>query len=310
MVADLDLNLLKVFDALIEAGSVTGAADRLHLSVPATSRALGRLRRAMGDPVFVRAGRGLAPTPFALRAAPQVRSVLDSAQALMINERDLDLAQLDRTFTIRINDSLAATLAAGLITEVTTEAPRVTVRLIAEGAEDIEALRGGAIDLDVGIHEHTAPDLRNEGLYSDRFVALVARDSPLGRRRRISLPQLCAYPHISTSRRGRARGPLDDALAPLGLQRHVAAVVTSYPVAVMMAAESDLVALVPSRLAVYYTGRLNVRWFGVPLELPEFTVSQQWHSRLDHDPAQQWLRGQVRRAATDRADGPLDNTSI
>jgi DNA-binding transcriptional LysR family regulator len=298
MAADLDLNLLKVFDALVDAGSVTGAADTLHLSIPATSRALGRLRRAMGDPVFVRAGRGLAPTPFALRAAPQVRSLLEAAQSLLVDERELDLARLERTFTIRINDSLAAILAADLVTQIAAEAPRVTVRLIAEGAEDVEALRGGAVDLDVGIHEQTAPDLRNEGLYSDLFVALVGRDSPLGRRRKPTPAHVCAYPHISTSRRGRTRGPLDDALAPLGLQRHVAAVVTSYPVAVMMAAESELVALVPKRLATYYSGRLNVRWFTIPLKMPTFTVSQQWHSRLDHDPAQQWLRAQVSRAAS------------
>ncbi len=297
MATDLDLNLLKVFDALVETGSVTGAAERLHLSIPATSRALGRLRKAMGDPVFVRAGRGLAATPFALRAAPHVRSLLDGAQALLVNERDLDLAHLERTFTIRINDSLAAILAAGLVTRIVAEAPRVCVRLIAEGAEDVEALRDGTIDLDVGIHERTTPDLRNESLYSDVFVALVARDSALGRRRRPTPAQLCQHPHISTSRRGRSRGPLDDALAPLGLHRHVAAVVTSYPVAVMMAAESDLVALVPKRLALYYTGRLNVRWFAVPLEMPTFEVSQQWHSRLDRDPAQLWLRGQVSRAA-------------
>ena len=296
--ADLDLNLLTVFDALIEAGSVTGAAERLHLSVPATSRALGRLRRAMGDPVFVRAGRGLTPTPFAIRTAPQVRSLLDSARALVATA-ELDLAQLEHTFTIRLNDSLAAIVAADLVARIAAVAPRVTVRFIAEGTEDIEAMRDGTIDLDVGIHERTTPELRNARLYSDRFVALVAADSALGRRRRPTPAQLCAHPHVSVSRRGRTRGPIDDALALLGLRRHVAAVVTSFPVAVMMAADSDLIALVPRRLAAYYSAKVNVRWFEVPLELPVFTVSQQWHTRLDNDAAQQWLRAEVGRVTAD-----------
>lgn len=293
MSADLDLNLLKVFDALVQAGSVTGAAERLHLSVPAASRALGRLRQAMGDPVFVRAGRGLAPTPFALRAAPQVRSLLEGAQALLVDERDLDLARLQRTFTIRINDSVAATLAQGLVTQVTAAAPLVTVRFVTEGAEDVEGLRDGTVDLDVGVQHRDAPDLRGEELYAEAFVALVAQGSALGRGGPPTAAQLCAHPHVSTSRRGRARGPLDDALAARGLARHVSAVVSSYPVAVLMAAESDLVALVPRRLARHFAQRIAVRWFAVPLELPTALVGQRWHARLDHDPAQRWLRGEV-----------------
>src|SRR6201996_7031093 len=110
MAEQLDLNLLRVFDALLAGGSVTVAAERLQLSIPATSRALGRLRRAMGDPILVRAGRGLAPTPFALRTAPRVRSLLDEAAAVMSADRELRVAELDRTFTIRINDGVAATM--------------------------------------------------------------------------------------------------------------------------------------------------------------------------------------------------------
>lgn len=119
---DLDLNLLRAFDALVEAGSVTGAADRLQLSIPATSRALGRLRKAMGDPIFVRSGRGLAPTPFAIRAAPRVRALLE---ALLIDERSFQPSHLERTFTIRINDAVAATLATALMRSVSAEAAGV-----------------------------------------------------------------------------------------------------------------------------------------------------------------------------------------
>src|SRR6201996_978512 len=133
MAEQLDLNLLRVFDALLEAGSVTAAAERLNLSIPATSRALGRLRRAMGDPVLVRAGRGMAPTPFALRTAPRVRSLLDEASALISADRELTVAELERTFTIRINDGVAATLATAAAEAAAADAPGVILRFVAEG---------------------------------------------------------------------------------------------------------------------------------------------------------------------------------
>src|SRR5689334_24450365 len=111
--ATMDLNLLRVFDALLREGSVTAAAERLHLSIPATSRALARLRRAMGDPILVRAGRGLAPTPFALRIAPRVRSLLDEAAAL-VDDKDLDVTRLSRSFTIRVGDGVVTSLVSAV----------------------------------------------------------------------------------------------------------------------------------------------------------------------------------------------------
>jgi DNA-binding transcriptional LysR family regulator len=294
MVTDLDLNLLKVFDALLAEGSVTGAAERLGLSVPATSRALARLRRAVGDPIFVRAGRGLVPTPFALRAASQVRAVLDGAQALLAGERDFDPAALTRTFTIRINDGLAAMLGTDLGRRVGVQAPGVTLRFAAEGDEDPGALRDGTVDLDIGVHPPAPPDLRTELLYTERNVALVAADSPLGRTGRPALDQFCAYPHVVTSRRGRARGPLDDALAQAGYERLVSVVVPSFTTAALLAAQGQLVAVVPEGFARQCVATLSARWFALPVPVPALPITQQWHTRLDLDPAQRWLRAHVR----------------
>ncbi len=296
MVTDLDLNLLKVFDALLAEGSVTRAAERLRLSVPATSRALARLRRALGDPVLVRAGRGLVPTPFALRIAPQVRILLDGAQALLSGERDFDPAVLERTFTIRINDAFAAILGASLGRRTAAEAPGVTVRFMAEGDESVEALRDGTVDLDVGVQAASPPDLRTGFLFTERNVALVAADSPLGRVTAPTIAQLCAQPHISASRRGRARGPLDEALAAAGYRRQVAVVVSSFAVAALLAARSDQVALVPEAFARHYAATLGARWFPLPVSVPDLAISQQWHARLDLEPAHRWLRAHVRDA--------------
>lgn len=292
----MDLNLLRVFDALLREGGVTAAAERLNLSIPATSRALGRLRRAMGDPILVRAGRGMTPTPFALRVAPRVRSLLDEASALVNDDRGITPAELDRTFTIRINDGVAATLAAAVVEATAAVAPGVVLRFVPEGGESAEALRDGTVDLDIGVGDGTAPDIRSAPLYRDRVVGIVRADSPLGRHRRPTLAQLCQHPHVSASRRGRARGPLDDALTAAGLRRHVAAVVPTSALAALLVASSHYVGLAPQRLAEQHGRALGLRWFPVPAPLPEVEVRLSWHARLDADPAQRWLRETVREA--------------
>ncbi|TCO53792.1 LysR family transcriptional regulator [Actinocrispum wychmicini] len=292
----LDLNLLRVFDALLQDGSVTAAAERLHLSIPATSRALGRLRRAMSDPILVRAGRGMAPTPFALRTAPRVRSLLDEASALISADREVTVADLKRTFTIRINDGVAATLVTALVEATAAVAPGVILRFVAEGTESTEALRDGSVDLDIGAGDDQAPDIRTALLYREQIVGIVRADSPLGRRGAPTLTQLCRHPHVSSSRRGRARGPLDDALEAVGLQRHVAAVVPTHAVAMLLVASSHYVGLVPQRLAEQYGPALGIRSFPIAAALPEVDVRLLWHVRLDADPAQRWLRDTIRAA--------------
>lgn len=278
----LDLNLLRVFDALLQDGSVTAAAERLHLSIPATSRALARLRRAMNDPILVRAGRGLAPTPFALRIAPRVRSLLDEASAL-VNDRDLDVANLRRTFTIRVGDGVVTPL----VSAVATKAPHVVLRFVAEGDESVEALRDGSVDLDLGAGADTEADIRSEVLFRERMVGVVRIDHPL---KKPTLKQLCTYPHVSVSRRGRTKGPLDVALREAGLQRHVGAVVPFYAAAATLVASTDYIGLIPQRLAAEH----RLRWFPIQADLPEIEVRMHWHARLDSDPAQRWLRDVVR----------------
>ncbi|MFB7715808.1 LysR family transcriptional regulator [Nocardia sp. NPDC056100] len=301
MPEQIDLNLLRVFDALLQDASVTSAAERLHLSIPATSRALGRLRRAMNDPILVRAGRGMAPTPFALRTAPRVRSLLEQAAAL-ISADEFDIAKLKRTFTIRINDGIAVTLVTAAVEATAAVAPEVTLRFVTEGNESIEALRDGSVDLDIGAGDDAAPDIRTAALYRERLVGIVRGDSPLGRDSQPTLAELCEYPHVSSSRRGRARGPLDDALEAEGLQRQVAAVVPTSAVAALLVASSGYLGLVPQRLAEQYGKALGLRWFPIPAELPEVQVRLLWHARLDADPAQRWLRDTIRAALDATSD--------
>ena len=294
---NMDLNLLRVFDALMDTRSVTQAAQRLHLSAPATSRALARLRIAMDDPILVRAGQGLVPTPFALRSASRVKALLEAAAQLQRDATGSDPVGWRRTFSIRLNDALIPVLAPRLLRLVAVAAPGVRLRFAAQDAKELDALRDGTLDLDIGIAGAPPPDIHTADLYTDRFVAAVAARSTLGRAESLTVDDLCAHPHISASRRGLARGPLDDALEAVGRSRHVAAIAPSYAVGALMALEGDAICLLPRAMTAHLAERgVPLRIHEVPFALPTVPVELRWHRRLDRDPTSRWLRERVHEA--------------
>ncbi len=302
-VEDIDLNLLRVFDAVMHAGTVTGAAEKLHLSVAATSRALGRLRHAMGDPILVRAGRGFVPTPFAERSVTRVRRILHETD-LLRRDTGGEPRTWHRTFVIRINDALAPALIPRLQRSVQREAPGVRLRFEAQESKTAEALRDGSLDLDVGIVVHPAPDVLSETLFTDRFVAVVSEQSPLGRAAQVSIDDFCSVPHVSASRRGLARGPVDDVLEAGGRRREVTVVVPSYLVGALTVVGSDLACLLPRVLASHLRDEgMPLRLFDLPLDLPAAPVEQRWHRRVDDDDASRWLRSTLVRAVRDLVPG-------
>jgi DNA-binding transcriptional LysR family regulator len=291
----IDLNLLEALDVLLAEGSVTVAAERLNLSVPATSRTLARVRVAFDDPILVRAGRGLVPTPRALALQGRLHRLIEEAHALVEMGRALDLAALERTFTIRANDSLISLVAAPLVGQVQRDAPGVRLRFVPEGLEDLAPLRNGAVDIDFGVIHGFGPEVRTEELYREHLVGLVAADHRLATGR-VTLRRLAAAAHVNVSRLGSARGTLDAVLDEHGLARRVVAVVPNYPSAADMVLTSDLVGLFPSRYADQVAAVSGARTFPIPAELPDLTISQAWHLRFDTDPAHLWLRGQLRQA--------------
>jgi len=300
-VEDIDLNLLRVLDAVMDAGTVTGAAERLHLSVAATSRALGRLRRAMGDPILVRAGRGFAPTPFAERSVGRVRRILHETD-LLRRDTGGEPRTWSRTFVVRINDALAPALIPRLQRAVQHEAPGVRLRFEAQESKTAEALRDGSLDLDVGIVAPSVPDVLSEMLFTDRFVAVVSAESPLGRAAHVSIDDFCAVPHVSASRRGLARGPVDDLLEASGRRREVTVVVPSYLVGALTVVGSDLACMLPWVLASHLRDNgMPLRILDLPLKLPTAPVEQRWHRRVDGDEASRWLRSTLVRVVQDVA---------
>lgn len=287
-----DFNLLVVLDVLLAEGSVAGAARRLRLSPSAMSRALARLRETTGDPLLVRAGRGLVPTPRAIELRERVGRLVQDAEAVLRPAEKLDLAQLVRTFTLRTREGFVENFGPALLARIGAEAPGVRLCFVQKLDKDSTALRDGDVDLETGvIGKATAPELRVQALFRDRFIGVVRQGHPLAEGE-ITPARYAAARHIAVSRRGLGAEPVDEALAPLGLQREIAAIVGSFSAALALADASDLVASLPER----HTGKLRAGMlsFALPVATPEFTVSLLWHPRLDADPAHRWLRACVR----------------
>jgi DNA-binding transcriptional LysR family regulator len=287
-----DLNLLITLDALLTEGSVARAAQRLRLSPSAMSRALARLRETTGDPLLVRAGRGLVPTPRALQLREQVSQLVQDAEAVLRPAEQLDLKQLVRTFTLRTSDGFVENFGPALIARLGDEAPGVRLHFLQKLNQDSTLLRDGTVDLETGVvGDTTSPEVRTRALYQDRFIGVVRMGHALSKGK-ITPARYASGKHILVSRRGRDQGPMDDALKPLGLVREIVTIVGGFSAALALARASDLIATVPERHTQNL--RAGLHCFPLPVATPTITVSMLWHPRMDADAAHQWLRGCIR----------------
>jgi DNA-binding transcriptional LysR family regulator len=297
-----DLNLLVTLDVLLAEGSVARAARRLGLSPSAMSRALARLRETTGDPLLVRAGRGLVPTPRALELRGRVSQLVQEAEAVLRPAEKLDLAKLARTFTLRTSEGFVENFGPELIARVGREAPGVRLRFVQKADKDGAPLREGAVDLETGVVEDsTAPELRAQVLFRDRFIGVVRAGHPLSRGE-VTTARYTAGKHVCVSRRGHSQAQVDGALAELGLEREIVTTVGGFSTALALSRASDLIASVPER----HTGTLRegMHSFPLPFSTPEITVSLLWHPRMGGDPAHRWLRGCVREVCAEQHDPP------
>ena len=287
-----DLNLLFTLDVLLAEGSVARAARRLHLSPSAMSRALTRLREATGDPLLVRAGRGLVASPRALELRDSVSQLVHDAEAALRPAGKLDLGQLDRRFTLRASEGFVENFGARLLSRVSGEAPGVRLHFLHKLDKDSGPLRDGSVDLETGVVDKAiGPEVRAQALFRDRYVGVVRSGHPLSEGE-ITPARFAAAKHVHVSRRDGDKGPIDDALAGMRLERQIATVVGGFSAALALVRTSDLVACVYERhTGVLYAGMHS---FALPLPIAPFTVSLLWHPRLDGDQAHRWLRGCVR----------------
>ena len=287
-----DFNLLVTLDVLLAEGNVTRAAQRLRLSPSAMSRALARLRETTGDPLLVRAGRGLVPTPRALALRERVSQLVQDGEAVLRPAEKLNLKQIVRTFTLRTSEGFVENFGPDLIACVGEEAPGVRLRFVQKPNKDSAPLRDGTVDLETGVVEKTtAPELRVQALFRDRYIGVVRKGHSLSKGK-ITPSRYAAGRHICVSREDLDKGPIDEALRPFELERKVVTIVGGFSTALGLARASDLIASVPER----HTGNLRAGMYSFPLpvSMPEFTVSLLWHPRLDADQAHRWLRGHIR----------------
>lgn len=286
-----DLNLLVALHYLIEEGSVTGAARRMNVSAPAMSRTLSRIRSVFGDPILVRSQRGMVATPKALQVQDQVRGIVELAQGFFAQTQGFDLKTLKRTFSIRANDLFIGAYGVKLVELFKQHSPHAVLRLVSESDLDQDPLNAGSIDLAVSSMQKFGADIKVQNLFDTSFVGLARENHPIFDDA-ITVQRLVAFDHISVSRRGRARGPLDDVLAEQSLTRNVTFITPTFHSALFALAASDLILPVMPTLMLDTFDKLGLklRPFTLPVPVTTVTIVQAWHPRLDNDEAHRWLR--------------------
>lgn len=291
-----DLNLLVSLDALLQERSVSKAARRLGLSTPAMSHALARARERLGDPVLVRAGRGMVLTPRAEAMRARVHAAVSQAREALAPARPFVPRELERTFVVHASDYVIAILGGSIDRLLRASAPRAAIRFVPNGIDDAERLREGGADLAVGIYGELPQEMRSRQLLTDRFVCVVRAEHPeVGRT--LPLAKFLALPHVQVAPRGTPGGYLDDVLRSKGLARTVARAIPYFLTALQLVAETDYVLTVSERLARRMAPSLGLRVFDVPFELRPYALSLVWHPRVDADAGHRFFRDVFARAA-------------
>lgn len=285
----LDLNLLVTLDALLDERSVTGAADRLHLTQPAMSRALGRIRRATGDQILVRSGRAMLPTPYAEQIRDEVHQLVTRAQAVLTSTAEVDPATLERVFTLQCNDVVADALLPRLAADLIRTAPGVGLRLLGESDTTADELRRGRIDLQITDEAPSEAEARSTTVLTDELAVIGRRDLP---QPPSSWAAFAALPHVVISRRGRRHNRIDDLLEARQLRRNVAFTVPTLALAVRIVATHNLVTVAP-RLLTEHALTPMLRSYPMPGPTPPIPAVLAWHARHDRDAAHRWLRALV-----------------
>ena len=289
-----DLNLLVVLEVLMAERSVSRAARRLGLSQPATSNALARLRAMFDDPLLVRRGNAMLPTPRALELAGHVHAGLAHLQAALDGPRPFDERASTRCFTIATNDYVSFVLLAPLVRRLRERAPRVTVQVKSlDNLASLEALGRGEVDLALGAGSMLGQDYPCEPLFEDGYVSLARQGHPrVGKR--LTLERFVQLEHLLVSPYGSRRGVVDIALEQRGYERRVALWVPHFLLAPAIVAQTDLVVTLAERVARRLAPRYGLRILPTPIDVPRFVTQQYWDPRHEHEPAHRWLREQVR----------------
>lgn len=297
-ISAVDLNLAVVLRALLDERSVSRAARQLGLSQSATSHALGRLRALVKDPLFVRTRTGLVPTARAETMADAVRSSVAALEATFFAPPPFDPRTVERAFRVRPSDYVEYLLVPRLLERLANVAPKVDVWARPAVTEPTLALEKGQLDL---LIQPTRSGERTDGfhkeeLWDDRLVGIARRGHPLARGR-LTLERFANASHALVSPRGQPGGMVDDVLKQHGIPRRIAFTTPSFLVAPQVVAMTDLVMILPARIAAALEGQLRLVTFEPPLEVPSFKIAMFWHDRHDSDPAHAYIRREIAQVA-------------
>jgi len=287
-VKDVDLNLLRVFDAVLHESGVTPAAARLGLTQPAVSNALARLRKLFGDPLFVRTPTGMDATPFARELAEPVRQALALLESALAHGPGFDPASTTRAFRFYMSDLGQIEFLPPLIERVESRAPGVRLEAVALDVEAIgAALASGTLDLAVGFLPALGPPIQRRALFRDPYVCLMRADHAIGS---LTRKRFLEAAHILVSYRGGHR-VIEEAFERAGIR--VALRVPHFTVAPMVLERTDLLLTLPARVARVFERGGKLKSLPVPLPIPVADVGVHWHERFEADPGNRWLREQV-----------------
>ena len=294
-IQNIDLNLLRVLDALLREQHVSRAANALHLSQPATSAALARLRDALGDPLLVRTARGMQPTERAIQLAPQLRALLENIAVVLLPPVEFDPRQTKMIFNVAATDYFVELTNRKLAQRLSNESPNIQFAwrpLI--GAGLIEKMQSAQYDVAITNRARVPGSLHVRSLMKESFVGIAnKKNKRIKAKAPMALDTFCKLPHVLVSPTGvdPFHGATDDALAARGLARQVAFSVPQFRFAIDIVDSTDAIAVFPAKLAAQYRDRITQ--FALPIALSSFDIAMSWHERTHRSPPHQWLRKQL-----------------
>ena len=293
----IDLNLFTVFDAIYREGGITPASKRLHLSQPAVSHALARLRELLDDPLFERRGNDMVPTPMARSLAVTIAGSLGNLERMMQRAGTFDPASSTRSFTIAMREAHEVTMLPGLVARVHSEAPHIDIATVRIERRDLEEdLQSGELDIALDVALPLSAEVRREPLTSEAMVVLACRDHPLIRGA-LDLETYLALDHILVTGRRHGGGYEDVALGRLGMSRHIRVRCQHHVAASEMVSQSDMLVTMTGIQARLANQQTTNQMLAFPVEIPQLESFLYWHANADADPASRWLRKLIAMAA-------------
>ncbi len=290
---DLDLNLLVVFNQLLIERRVSRVAETLGLTQPAVSNALARLRRLLGDELFLRTSRGMEPTSFAKQLAEPVADALSLIHSAVNQRTSFDPATSERAFTVGMTDIGEIYFLSALIDELARVAPGVSISTVRNTAVNLkDEMEAGYVDLALGLLPQLKAGFLHRRLFRQRYVCLFRKSHRLDKRR-ISLREFSEADHCVVMSAGTGHGKVDELLERSGVQRRVRLRVPHFVAVGQILHASDMIATVPERFAQRVAEPYGLTYVEHPATLPEIAISLFWHAKFHRDPASQWLRGVV-----------------